>query len=104
MSSGNSSSTESNKASSSQGSSTPKFNPNVCVLVRPQLSSIDRARSLILEAWLWFQLLVVIGVFIWAVAKRGPRSVLKIDNESEDIQPKAKLTVVKYNDEDQLET
>ncbi|KAF9071133.1 hypothetical protein BDP27DRAFT_1446617 [Rhodocollybia butyracea] len=111
LSPGDSSSTESNftarlstKPSSSQGSSTPKLNSNVRVLVRSQLSSIDRARSLILEAWLWFQLLVVLSVFIWAVAKRGPRSVLKIDNESEDIQPETNLAAVKYNDEDQLET
>ncbi|KAJ3984945.1 hypothetical protein F5890DRAFT_1221872 [Lentinula detonsa] len=39
-------------------------------------SSVQRVRSLVLEAWLWLQLLVVLGVFIWAVARKGPRGVL----------------------------
>ncbi|KAF7302034.1 hypothetical protein MIND_00769800 [Mycena indigotica] len=32
--------------------------------------------AFILEAWLWLQFAVVIVVFLWAMAKRGPKSVL----------------------------
>ncbi|KAJ3827998.1 hypothetical protein EV361DRAFT_675971 [Lentinula raphanica] len=55
--------------------------PVGAVTVRPVLattssSSVQRIRSLVLEAWLWLQLLVVLGVFVWAVARKGPRGVL----------------------------
>lgn len=49
-------------------------------LIRSPPSSVERARSLLLEAWLWLHLLLVLGVFIWAVAKKGPRGVLNIDD------------------------
>ncbi|KAF7332382.1 hypothetical protein MKEN_00120000 [Mycena kentingensis (nom. inval.)] len=32
--------------------------------------------AFVLEAWLWLQFAVVIVVFLWAMAKRGPRTVL----------------------------
>lgn len=31
----------------------------------------------VLEVWLWLQFILIILVFLWAVARRGPRSVLK---------------------------
>ncbi|KAJ4498285.1 hypothetical protein C8R41DRAFT_916530 [Lentinula lateritia] len=46
----------------------------------PSTSSTDkitRVHSVVLEAWLWIQLLVVLGVFVWAVARRGPSRVLE---------------------------
>jgi hypothetical protein len=35
-----------------------------------------RVMRLVLELWLWAQFIIVIMVFLWAVTKRGPRSVL----------------------------
>ncbi|KAG1815767.1 uncharacterized protein BJ212DRAFT_1447356 [Suillus subaureus] len=32
--------------------------------------------SFILELWLWLQFVIVVVVFLWAMAKRGPKSVL----------------------------
>jgi len=31
----------------------------------------------VLELWLWLQFVLIILVFIWAMARRGPRNVLK---------------------------
>ena len=31
----------------------------------------------VLEVWLWLQFVLIILVFIWAMARRGPRNVLK---------------------------
>ncbi|KAJ7213720.1 hypothetical protein B0H12DRAFT_1155741 [Mycena haematopus] len=31
----------------------------------------------VLEVWLWLQFAIIIGVFLWAMAKRGPKSVMK---------------------------
>ena len=33
--------------------------------------------GLLLEVWLWLQFAVVIMVFLWAMARRGPKSVLE---------------------------
>ena len=33
--------------------------------------------GLLLEVWLWLQFILIILVFIWAMARRGPRNVLK---------------------------
>lgn len=33
--------------------------------------------KVVLEIWLWVQFVVIIMVFLWAVTKRGPRSVLR---------------------------
>lgn len=33
--------------------------------------------GLVLEVWLWLQFVLIILVFIWAMARRGPRNVLK---------------------------
>jgi len=35
-----------------------------------------RVMRLVLELWLWVQFIIIIMVFLWAVTKRGPRSVL----------------------------
>ena len=43
-------------------------------VVRPKKS---RAMKVVLEIWLWMQFVVIIMVFLWAVTKRGPRSVLR---------------------------
>ena len=37
----------------------------------------SRAMKVVLEIWLWIQFVVIIMVFLWAVTKRGPRSVLR---------------------------
>ena len=31
----------------------------------------------VLEIWLWLQFVLIILIFIWAMARRGPRNVLK---------------------------
>ena len=36
-----------------------------------------RAMKVVLELWLWVQFVIIIMVFLWAVTKRGPRSVLR---------------------------
>ncbi|TRM67888.1 hypothetical protein BD626DRAFT_394773 [Schizophyllum amplum] len=33
--------------------------------------------NLVVEAWLWLQFLLIILVFVWAMAKRGPKAVLR---------------------------
>ncbi|EGO02393.1 hypothetical protein SERLA73DRAFT_178311 [Serpula lacrymans var. lacrymans S7.3] len=33
--------------------------------------------SFVLEVWLWLQFVIIILVFLWAMAKRGPKSVLE---------------------------
>ncbi|KAL1709141.1 hypothetical protein EV121DRAFT_253243 [Schizophyllum commune] len=33
--------------------------------------------KLVVEAWLWLQFLLIILVFVWAMAKRGPKAVLR---------------------------
>jgi hypothetical protein len=35
-----------------------------------------RVMRLVLELWLWVQFIIILMVFLWAVTKRGPRSVL----------------------------
>lgn len=36
-----------------------------------------RLNGFVVELWLWLQFILIILVFIWAVARRGPRNVLK---------------------------
>lgn len=43
-------------------------------VARPKKS---RAMKVVLEIWLWVQFVVIIMVFLWAVTRRGPRSVLR---------------------------
>ena len=43
-------------------------------VVKPKKS---RAMKVMVEIWLWMQFVVIIMVFLWAVTKRGPRSVLR---------------------------
>ena len=37
----------------------------------------SRVTRMVIELWLWVQFVVVIMVFLWAITKRGPRSVLR---------------------------
>ena len=37
----------------------------------------SRAMKVVVEIWLWMQFVVIVVVFLWAVTKRGPRSVLR---------------------------
>lgn len=37
----------------------------------------QRFKSFVLELWLWLQFAIVVVVFLWAMAKRGPKSVLE---------------------------
>ena len=44
-----------------------------------QKSKVKKPRGLaaiMLEIWLWLQFAIIILVFLWAMAKRGPKSVL----------------------------
>ncbi|KAI0053607.1 hypothetical protein FA95DRAFT_1552100 [Auriscalpium vulgare] len=45
---------------------------------QPTLAQTRRQRlaALMLEVWLWMQFAIIILVFIWAMAKRGPRSIV----------------------------
>jgi len=36
-----------------------------------------RAMTVVFELWLWVQFIIIVMVFLWAVTKRGPRSVLR---------------------------
>ena len=45
-------------------------------------SQISRAKhsgfvGFVLEVWLWLQFAIVVLVFLWAMARRGPKSVLE---------------------------
>jgi hypothetical protein len=37
----------------------------------------SRAMKVVIEIWLWMQFVAIIMVFLWAMTKRGPRSVLR---------------------------
>ncbi|KAI0824770.1 hypothetical protein BC628DRAFT_1377640 [Trametes gibbosa] len=39
----------------------------------------DGVVGLVLEAWLWLQFIVVVMLFLWAMAKRGPKVVLEAE-------------------------
>jgi len=46
----------------------------------PEKIKEDRQNSsIILEIWLWIQLALIVFIFLWNVAKRGPRKVLLAD-------------------------
>ncbi|KIK67059.1 hypothetical protein GYMLUDRAFT_54913 [Collybiopsis luxurians FD-317 M1] len=78
---------ESAQPSAEAPESEPSRKPSTShALIRPPSSNVERVRSWVLEAWLWFQLIVILGVFIFTVAKKGPRGVLRIDGEAEDEQ------------------
>ncbi|KAI0638031.1 hypothetical protein C8Q77DRAFT_1187433 [Trametes polyzona] len=38
--------------------------------------------GLVLEAWLWLQFIIVVMLFLWAMAKRGPKVVLEAERRS----------------------
>ncbi|OBZ70387.1 hypothetical protein A0H81_09857 [Grifola frondosa] len=49
---------------------------------RAETSAVTSERKegfvgLVLEVWLWLQFVIVVLVFLWAMAKRGPKSVLE---------------------------
>ncbi|KAI6130266.1 hypothetical protein EDD16DRAFT_1541344 [Pisolithus croceorrhizus] len=53
-------------------------------LVRPRTAAQSPQRAqqrgivaFVLEVWLWLQFIIIIVVFVWAMAKRGPKSVLE---------------------------
>lgn len=47
------------------------------VAVAPLEPKRSRAMKMVIELWLWAQFMIVILVFLWAVTRRGPRSVLR---------------------------
>ena len=36
----------------------------------------------ILEVWLWLQFIIVIALFLWTMAKRGPKVVLEAERRN----------------------
>ncbi|EIN10956.1 hypothetical protein PUNSTDRAFT_125565 [Punctularia strigosozonata HHB-11173 SS5] len=55
---------------------------NSALEVRPAQGTLTENKEkmglvqVVLELWLWLQFVIIIVVFLWAMAKRGPRSVL----------------------------
>ena len=49
-------------------------NTNTAVALPPRKEGFV---GFILEVWLWLQFAIVVVVFLWAMARRGPKSVLK---------------------------
>jgi hypothetical protein len=47
------------------------------VAVAPLEPKRSRITRMVIELWLWVQFVIVIMVFLWAITKRGPRSVLR---------------------------
>ncbi|KAG6333352.1 hypothetical protein ID866_5743 [Astraeus odoratus] len=47
------------------------------VTAPPQAPQQRGIVSFVLEVWLWLQFAIIIVVFVWAMAKRGPKSVLE---------------------------
>lgn len=47
------------------------------VAVAPLEPKRSRVMRMVIELWLWMQFIIVIMVFLWAITKRGPRSVLR---------------------------
>src|SRR6266702_6023800 len=45
--------------------------------VAPLEPKRSRVTKMVIELWLWAQFIIVILVFLWAVTKRGPRSILR---------------------------
>ncbi|KAH7887431.1 hypothetical protein F5I97DRAFT_1860354 [Phlebopus sp. FC_14] len=50
---------------------------NTSVVLHPQRPRQGGIAAFVLEIWLWLQFVIIIVVFIWAMAKRGPKSVLE---------------------------
>ncbi|KAI0751609.1 hypothetical protein C8Q80DRAFT_1119326 [Daedaleopsis nitida] len=42
----------------------------------------DGIVGFVLEAWLWLQFIIVVAVFLWSTAKRGPKVVLEAERRS----------------------
>ena len=49
----------------------------------PKKKGKPRFGALLLEVWLWFQFGIIILVFLWAVAKCGPKAVLAEGGDGE---------------------
>ena len=61
-----------------------KTSPREISAGKPQSSSLYASKgktqgfaSLMLQLWLWLQFSIIVLVFLWAMAKKGPRSVLE---------------------------
>lgn len=44
--------------------------------------------GLMIEAWLWLQFIVVVALFLWAMAKRGPKVVLEAERRNAQRSPR----------------
>ncbi|KAH9918176.1 uncharacterized protein BXZ73DRAFT_80643 [Epithele typhae] len=49
---------------------------------RPIRRQHDGVVGFVLEAWLWLQFIIVVMLFLWAMAKRGPKVVLETERRS----------------------
>ncbi|KIK29180.1 hypothetical protein PISMIDRAFT_7038 [Pisolithus microcarpus 441] len=75
--------------SSQKSGTSPELSPNDVPRVtveepvsRTSAQSSQRVQqrgivAFVLEVWLWLQFVIIIVVFVWAMAKRGPKSVLE---------------------------
>ena len=57
--------------------STDELQSTSAVAVAPVEPKRSRVTRMVIELWLWVQFILVIMVFLWAITKRGPRSVLR---------------------------
>ncbi|KZP06737.1 hypothetical protein FIBSPDRAFT_763921 [Athelia psychrophila] len=64
---------ESAQREEDRGDATPSTST---VMVRTAGAQVGVSK-VVLELWLWLQFVIIILVFLWAVAKRGPRNVLR---------------------------
>ncbi|KAF9006705.1 hypothetical protein BDQ17DRAFT_1540481 [Cyathus striatus] len=73
----------SGKSSPTETVDSPESSPtgDKTVQLRSELQPPEKKRhgigAIILEIWLWLQFVIIIVVFVWAMAKRGPKSVLR---------------------------
>ena len=65
---------EDTEQTSHQDSNAPSTETGV-VVATPKAKS-DGFVGFILEVWLWLQFAIVVLVFLWAMARRGPKSIL----------------------------
>jgi len=59
---------------------------------RDQDGELVANKSFLFQVWLWIQFVVVVFFFIFAMAKRGPRSVLVADGGDERLRGKRSVT------------
>ncbi|GBE79484.1 predicted protein [Sparassis crispa] len=51
--------------------------PHTSAVLRAESSRQEGFVGVMLEVWLWIQFVIVVFVFLWAMAKRGPKNVLE---------------------------